>query len=70
MRWSLFRSKTFWGGVILGVAQIIAEPTPEGVMKGVGTLLAAAGIRDALYKVNPAGTEQVNRPTSKEDNAP
>ena len=50
MGWSIFRSKTFWGAVILGVGQIIADHSAAGIAKGIGTIVAGAGVRDAIYK--------------------
>ncbi len=50
MGWSIFRSKTFWAGVVIGTGQILSDHSPQGVMMGVGTAMAAAGVRDAIYK--------------------
>jgi len=50
MGWSIFRSKTFWAGVILGVGEILSDHSLSGITKGVGTIVAAAGVRDAIYK--------------------
>lgn len=56
MGWKIFRSKTFWGAVILGVAKIIANPTPDTIMEAIGIVVVAAGARDAIHKVNPTET--------------
>ena len=54
--WRLLRSKTVWGSVGLAVATVMAAPavTVSVVLKAVGIVLAGAGMRDAVGKVEDA----------------
>lgn len=56
--WHLFRSKTVWGAIGLAVSQVLAAPvvTVSVIVQAVGTVLAAAGVRDALQKVQDASS--------------
>ena len=45
------KSKTVWGGVILGVAQVITDHSVGGITRGIGTILAAIGVKHAIVKV-------------------
>lgn len=53
MKWNLLRSKTVWGAVIGVVGWALNQPHIDlpTVVTGIGTILGAGGIRDALHKV-------------------
>ncbi len=54
MGWSIFKSKTFWGAFILGAGQVLGDHSPQGIAMGIGTVLAGAGLRDAIAKSGEA----------------
>lgn len=60
--WKLFRSKTVWGAVLVAAASVINAPavTVSVIVKAVGTVLTAAGVRDALHKVEDAAGDSSN----------
>ena len=54
MNKAFWKSRTFWGAVIVSAARIVAAPDNAGrvdaAVQGVGVVLAAVGVRDAIAK--------------------
>ncbi len=50
MGWSIFKTKTFWGAVVLAAGQLLADHSPSGIVQAIGTIVAAAGVRSAIAK--------------------
>lgn len=53
----LLKSKTVWGGVLVGLGHILQVaqtgllgPKAAGIAQGLGIILAAVGVRDAIHK--------------------
>jgi hypothetical protein len=48
----ILKSKTFWGAVCAAGAWLAAQPHvgPVEIMQAAGTVISAAGIRDAIAK--------------------
>jgi hypothetical protein len=56
MGWSIFKSKTFWGAVVVAGGKILGDHSVTSVVEAVGTVITIAGARDAVAKIpaNPA----------------
>ena len=50
MNYSVLRSKTFWGAVLVGVTKIVGDHSPQSVLEAVGGIVAVWGARDAIAK--------------------
>ena len=54
MRKDWWKSRTFWGAVIVSAARVVAAPDNAGRLdagvQGIGVVLAAVGVRDAIAK--------------------
>lgn len=48
----VLKSKTFWGALAAAVAWLVAQPHigPFEVIQAAGTVVSAAGLRDAIAK--------------------
>jgi hypothetical protein len=51
---NIFKSKTFWGAVLMAAAKVYSDPTPVSIAEALGGVIAAAGARQAIAK-NGAG---------------
>jgi len=47
---NIFKSKTFWGAVLMAAAKIYSDPTPISIVESLGGVIAAAGVRHAIAK--------------------
>lgn len=56
MGWSIFKSKTFWGAVVVGAGKVLGDHSLTSVVEAVGAVITIAGARDAVAKIpaNPA----------------
>jgi hypothetical protein len=52
--YSLWKSRTFWGAVLIAIARVLNDPTPLTAVEALGIIVAAAGARGAVAK-NGAG---------------
>lgn len=50
MNFSIFRSKTFWGAVVIAAAKVIQDHSPASIVEAIGIVTAAAGARQAIAK--------------------
>lgn len=54
MRKDWWKSRTFWGALVIGAARVVVAPdTParvEAAIQAGGLVLAAVGVRDAIAK--------------------
>lgn len=50
---TIFKSKTFWGGVAAAIGTVLAAPaiTLDVAIQAGGIVLAAAGVRDGFTKL-------------------
>lgn len=53
----MWTSKTIWGGIIIGLSQILPiltsgvfGPKAQGIGAGIGAILAAVGVKAAIVK--------------------
>jgi hypothetical protein len=56
MGWSIFKSKTFWGAVVVAGGKVLGDHSLTSIVEAVGTVITIAGARDAVAKIpaNPA----------------
>jgi hypothetical protein len=47
---NIFKSKTFWGAVLMAAAKIYTDPTPAGISEAIGGVIAVIGARQAISK--------------------
>lgn len=45
-----FKSKTFWGAVVIAAARVVSDHSPQSIAEAVGIVMAAYGARDAIAK--------------------
>ena len=56
MGWTIFRSKTFWGAVVVAGGKVLGDHSLTSIIEAVGAVITIAGARDAVAKIpsNPA----------------
>jgi hypothetical protein len=47
---SLLRSKTFWGAVLMAGAKVFGDHSPTSIAEAVGGVISVAGARQAIAK--------------------
>lgn len=47
---NIFKSKTFWGAVLIAAMRVASNPTWPTVGEAIGIVVAAAGARGAIAK--------------------
>lgn len=63
---NFLKSKTVWGGILIGGAKILGVAVPllssgmfgpqaQGIVTGIGIILAAIGVKSAIFKSGQPG---------------